>query len=175
MLGRHHVSALSPHQFPSRHTVVTATPSTPYPELPDRDPHVGEMVRVRTRHWLVEEVISATKPDESSRVRLACADDDAQGQELEVFHHAASSHRGRYGIESKFTRAVRDLCDRFEQRLFLSATSPSWFFRACWTITGPFAVGASPTPPPVGGPRRDSSWWACSSACSLPSKRSRGA
>ena len=64
---------------------MTATPSTPYPDLPDRDPFVGEMVRVRTRHWLVEEVTSATKPDESSRVRLACADDDAQGQELEVF------------------------------------------------------------------------------------------
>ena len=43
------------------------------------------MVRVRTRHWLVEEVIPAANPDESSRIRLACADDDAQGQELEVF------------------------------------------------------------------------------------------
>ena len=43
------------------------------------------MVRVRTRHWLVEEVIPAANPDESPRIRLACADDDAQGQELEVF------------------------------------------------------------------------------------------
>ena len=43
------------------------------------------MVHVRTRHWLVEEVIPASSPGESSRVRLACADDDAQGQELEVF------------------------------------------------------------------------------------------
>ena len=43
------------------------------------------MVRVRTRHWLVEEVTPADNPGESSRVRLACADDDAQGQELEVF------------------------------------------------------------------------------------------
>lgn len=41
---------------------------------------------------------------------------------LDEAHHAAPSHRGRYGIESKFTRAVRDLCDRFEHRLFLSAT-----------------------------------------------------
>ena len=56
-----------------------------HPDLPERDPRVGEMVRVRTRHWLVEEVIPATNPGESSRVRLACADDDAQGQELEVF------------------------------------------------------------------------------------------
>ena len=29
---------------------------------------------------------------------------------------------GRYGIETKFTRAVRDLAGRFEHRLFLSAT-----------------------------------------------------
>jgi len=43
------------------------------------------MVRVRTRRWLVEDVKAAEKPGESSRVRLACADDDAQGQELEVF------------------------------------------------------------------------------------------
>ena len=64
---------------------LTATTSTPHPDLPERDPCVGEMVRVRTRHWLVEEVIPASHPSESARVRLACADDDAQGQELEVF------------------------------------------------------------------------------------------
>ena len=65
--------------------MVTTTPSPPHPDLPERDPRVGEMVRVRTRHWLVEEVVPATGPGESSRVRLACADDDAQGRELEVF------------------------------------------------------------------------------------------
>ncbi len=53
--------------------------------LPERDPRVGEMVRVRTRRWLVEEVTPGVTPGESSRVRLACADDDAQGQQLEVF------------------------------------------------------------------------------------------
>jgi superfamily II DNA or RNA helicase len=37
-------------------------------------------------------------------------------------HHAAPSSGGRYGIETKFTRAVRDLAARFEHRLFLSAT-----------------------------------------------------
>ena len=41
---------------------------------------------------------------------------------LDEAHHAAPSHAGRYGIESKFTRAIRDLCGRFEHRLFLSAT-----------------------------------------------------
>ena len=58
---------------------------SPHPALPERDPRIGEMVRVRTRRWLVEEVTPAANPGESSRVRLACADDDAQGQELEVF------------------------------------------------------------------------------------------
>ena len=41
---------------------------------------------------------------------------------LDEAHHAAPSSGGRYGIESKFTRAVRDLGGRFEHRLFLSAT-----------------------------------------------------
>ena len=41
---------------------------------------------------------------------------------LDEAHHAAPSSGGRYGIESKFTRAIRDLGGRFEHRLFLSAT-----------------------------------------------------
>ena len=41
---------------------------------------------------------------------------------LDEAHHAAPSSSGHYGIESKFTRAVRDLGGRFEHRLFLSAT-----------------------------------------------------
>ena len=41
---------------------------------------------------------------------------------LDEAHHAAPSSGGRYGIETKFTRAVRDLAKRFEHRLFLSAT-----------------------------------------------------
>ena len=41
---------------------------------------------------------------------------------LDEAHHAAPSSGGRYGIETKLTRAVRDLAHRFEHRLFLSAT-----------------------------------------------------
>src|SRR3954447_19820849 len=41
---------------------------------------------------------------------------------LDEAHHAAPLSGGRYGIESKFTRAIRDLGSRFEHRLFLSAT-----------------------------------------------------
>ena len=51
--------------------------------LPERPPKPGELVLVRSRRWLVEEVVAngAAPP----LVRLACADDDAQGQELEVY------------------------------------------------------------------------------------------
>ena len=53
--------------------------------LPERPPRVGELVEVRSRRWLVEGVEDAAAPPTSPRVSLACADDDAQGQELEVF------------------------------------------------------------------------------------------
>ena len=52
--------------------------------LPERPPRVGELVEVRSRRWLVEAVEDAAPPT-SPRVSLACADDDAQGQTLEVY------------------------------------------------------------------------------------------
>src|SRR3954465_6474213 len=50
--------------------------------LPERAPEVGDLVQVRSRRWLVEEVMAADGA--SAIVHLACADDDAQGEELEV-------------------------------------------------------------------------------------------
>jgi superfamily II DNA or RNA helicase len=50
-----------------------------------RLPKIGEMVLVRSRRWLVEEIVEAKSEGQSPIVRLACADDDAQGQTLEVF------------------------------------------------------------------------------------------
>ena len=47
-------------------------------------PKVGELVRVRSRTWLVDEVIEPKIPGQTCIVRLSCADDDAQGQSLEV-------------------------------------------------------------------------------------------
>ena len=41
---------------------------------------------------------------------------------LDEAHHAAPSSGTKYAIDSKITRAVRDLAGRFEHRLFLSAT-----------------------------------------------------
>lgn len=59
--------------------------STSAPGLSERTPTVGELVQVRSRRWLVEEVIESETPGQSALVRLACADDDAQGQALDVF------------------------------------------------------------------------------------------
>lgn len=53
--------------------------------LPERLPEPGELVQIRSRRWLVEEVIPPPLPTQSSVVRLACADDDAQGQTLDVY------------------------------------------------------------------------------------------
>ena len=41
---------------------------------------------------------------------------------LDEAHHAAPSSGSRYAIDSKITRAIRDLAPRFEHRLFLTAT-----------------------------------------------------
>ncbi|MYA86665.1 MAG: DEAD/DEAH box helicase [Acidimicrobiaceae bacterium] len=53
--------------------------------LPERLPGVGELVQVRSRRWIVEEVAESQVPGESALVGLACVDDDNQGQALEVF------------------------------------------------------------------------------------------
>ena len=48
-------------------------------------PKIGELVRVRSRNWLVEDVMPPKAAGQTSVVRLSCADDDAQGQSLDVF------------------------------------------------------------------------------------------
>jgi hypothetical protein len=53
--------------------------------LPERASEVGELVQVRSRRWLVEDVVAAPAPGQSPLVRLSCADDDAQGQALDVY------------------------------------------------------------------------------------------
>lgn len=50
-----------------------------------RSPKLGELVHVRARRWLVEEVVDSPFSGRSPLVRLACADDDNQGQALDVF------------------------------------------------------------------------------------------
>ena len=47
-------------------------------------PSTGEIVRVRSRRYLVEEVVPAPNPGDQTLVRLSCLEDDAEGEELEV-------------------------------------------------------------------------------------------
>ena len=47
-------------------------------------PEPGSLVRVRSRQYLVEEVIPGTDGTTQSLIRLSCLDDDAQGTTLEV-------------------------------------------------------------------------------------------
>ena len=67
-------------------------------------PQAGDFVYVRTRRWLVESV----NGDATVRVRLACIDDDAQGETLEVLWHeevdaAIIADGGRSAFESPGT------------------------------------------------------------------------
>jgi superfamily II DNA or RNA helicase len=61
------------------------SPLTKSPALPEHPPQAGDLVQVRSRRWLVEEVVEPAILGQSALVRLACADDDAQGQTLDVF------------------------------------------------------------------------------------------
>jgi hypothetical protein len=62
-----------------------AEPADPIRRKTSRVPSVAELVHVRSRRWFVEEIIEPKSPGQTCVVRLSCADDDAQGQSLEVF------------------------------------------------------------------------------------------
>src|ERR1017187_5750 len=47
-------------------------------------PELGQIVAVRQRLYLVEQVVAPVNSGDSTLVRLSCVDDDAQGQPLEV-------------------------------------------------------------------------------------------
>ena len=47
-------------------------------------PSPGQIVRARARRYLVEDVTPPPMPEDDTRVRLACLDDDAQGETLEI-------------------------------------------------------------------------------------------
>jgi SNF2 family DNA or RNA helicase len=47
-------------------------------------PHAGQIVGVRQRLYLVDQVVDPVNPHDSTLVQLSCVDDDAQGQPLEV-------------------------------------------------------------------------------------------
>jgi len=47
-------------------------------------PVAGDVVRVRSRRYLVEEVTPPPNPGDDALVRLSCLEDDAEGEELQV-------------------------------------------------------------------------------------------
>src|SRR5438874_7797931 len=47
-------------------------------------PSIGQLVHIRQRRYLVEETVPPPAPGDATLVRLACVDDDAQGQALDV-------------------------------------------------------------------------------------------
>lgn len=53
--------------------------------MPATSPEIGQIVHVRARQYLVESVTPPVHPEGDILVSLACLNDDAQGQVLEVF------------------------------------------------------------------------------------------
>jgi superfamily II DNA or RNA helicase len=88
-----HLSTLCPNEPESTSRLIPSPrpgpaltgPPMPDLSLPTRTPEPGDLVQLRSRRWLVEEVTPSEVPGRTARVRLACADDDAQGQPLEVY------------------------------------------------------------------------------------------
>jgi hypothetical protein len=50
----------------------------------DIPPTIGEIVRVRSRQYLVEQVSAPPIPGDDTLVRLSCFEDDAEGEEFQV-------------------------------------------------------------------------------------------
>ena len=83
--------------------------------LPQRPPEVGELVQVRSRRWLVEEVQPPARPGGASLVTLACATDDAQGESLQVFWDYELDRRI---LAEEDTTSAEHLVRRFADRFW---------------------------------------------------------
>ncbi len=56
-------------------------------------PTPGQIVRARSRQYLVQNVVPPPIPTDDTLVRLSCLDDDAQGEPLEVLWERESTPR----------------------------------------------------------------------------------
>jgi hypothetical protein len=65
-----------------------------------------------------------------------------------IAHHAAPASGVAYATDSQFTRAVRSLAERFEHRLFLSATPHNGHSNS---LSALLRTSLFPLPPPVAG------------------------
>jgi hypothetical protein len=93
-------------------------------------PQPGEIVRVRQRQYLVEDVQPPAEPGEATLVSMSCLDDDAQGEALEVLWE--------HEID---TEVVRASWDRLGRRDFDAPSRFAAYLHAlrwnCVTATNP--------------------------------------
>ena len=69
------------------HGAIESAPPKPIfraHQIPRYAPHTGDIVQVRHRQWLVEDVVPPPEEGHATRVRLVCLDDDNQGRALDV-------------------------------------------------------------------------------------------
>ena len=119
-------------------------------------PVQGSVVHCRSHRWLVDLVEPAEHPEGDTVVAAGLS--GRRRQRLEVFcqgplrdwlgdegkqallildeaHNAAPASGSKFAIDSKLTRAIRDLAWRFEHKLFLrprSTTATATASRRCW-------------------------------------------
>ena len=67
---------------PAQPRRVESPPVTPWRDTSSPEP--GQLVHVRARQHLVDEVVPPPRPGHATLVRLSCLEDDAQGETLEV-------------------------------------------------------------------------------------------
>ena len=76
----------------------------------------GQIVRVRSRKYLVEGVVPPPEPTDSPLVRLSCVEDDALGEPLEVLWDkeidAQAIGRGELGGDRQPAASTSPACSR---------------------------------------------------------------
>jgi hypothetical protein len=108
----------------------TAQPTRP-PSRERETPKIGDVVRVRSRQYLVEDVSTTEGPGAGTLVRMSCLDDDAQGVPLEVL----------WDLEIDAIRCSPDAWGRVAERGFDPARLFSAYYHTlrwgCVTATNP--------------------------------------
>jgi hypothetical protein len=91
-------------------------------------PKVGQIVQVRTRTYMVDDVIRSPKIVFGTLVKLVCVDDDAQGQPLEVIRELELEKKSRGAL--------------FCSKKWLVLTPLISTFSGCFLLTADTMAGA---------------------------------
>jgi superfamily II DNA/RNA helicase len=108
-----------------------ATTDAPRPifdgqRLPKETPRKRDIVRVRHRQYLVEDVVPPPNPGDHTLIKLVCLDDDNQGRKLQVLWEIELGAR----IESPETHGLRIVTKIDEPRHFAA-----YFHALKWSAT----------------------------------------